>query len=78
MKRYVYFISGALHYSNRLVIFKEYQITLKSPILDFSDIRSLRNELLRESKRCGDDPDGKLLTVSVINFQLLREEEVKE
>ena len=77
MKKYVYFISIACHHHNGLVGFKSIQYISKDEFTDISQIHNAENEikdfLLQENNFY-----PHLLFVTIINYKLLRTEEINE
>lgn len=75
MKKYIYFISIACHYKSDVVAFQSIQHTSKDEFTDISQIYNTENEIkdfLLQKKNLP------LLFVSIINYKLLRTEEVNE
>ena len=76
MKRYVYFVCAAIHYSDGITTFRNYEVVRTSEITNLSDITSISEEIKADNKK-GISEDISIY-VSVVNYQLLREEETKE
>ena len=77
MKKYVYFVCAAIHYSDGITVFRDYEVVRTSEITNLSHITSISEEIKADIMKKEKLKDLKVY-VSVVNYQLLREEEIKE